>query len=74
MSKARALFTDSYNSLWHVLFGISAYYFWFIAVAFILYQLIDPFDKNIMIDLSEFLIGYIGITVVILGAMNPPAL
>ena len=54
----RLLFTDGLNSAWHVVFGILAVDFWWITPLFILYQLQDPFEKNIVVDLSEFAIGY----------------
>jgi len=55
----RNIFNDGYNSLWHFLFGILAYYYWIVIVIFIAYQLIDPFEKNVLIDLIEFFIGYV---------------
>ena len=54
----RLLFTDGANSAWHVIFGIVAVWFWWITPLFVLYQLQDPFEKNILIDLSEFAIGW----------------
>jgi hypothetical protein len=63
---SRSLFTDGLNSMWHVVFGIGGVYFWPIVVVFILYQLKDPYEENILIDILEFMIGYM-ITVVIVG-------
>lgn len=54
----RPLFTDGMNSFWHVAFGFIAIYFWWITPLFILYQLKDPFEKNILVDLAEFVVGY----------------
>ena len=54
----RNIFNDGYNSLWHFLFGILAYHYWIVIVIFIAYQLIDPFEENVLIDLIEFFIGY----------------
>jgi len=55
----RNLFTDGWNSLWHFVFGCIGYYFLPVVVLFILYQLKDPFEKNITVDLAEFLLGYL---------------
>ena len=54
----RLLFTDKWNSFWHVFFGMLSVRYQIIIPAFILYQLIDWHDKNMMCDLSEFFIGY----------------
>ena len=63
---SRPLFTDGLNSMWHVFFGILGVYFWPIIVVFLLYQLKDPYEANVIIDILEFMIGYIT-TVVIIG-------
>jgi len=55
----RRLFTDGWNSFWHVFFGCIGYYLWPVVVLFILYQLKDPFEINITVDLTEFLVGYL---------------
>ena len=55
---ARPLFADGWNSFWHVAFGLLAAWYWPIAVFFALYQLYNPFEKNIVIDFSEFFVGY----------------
>lgn len=54
----RLLFTDKWNSFWHLFFGMLAVRYQIIVPAFILYQLIDWHDKNMMCDLSEFFIGF----------------
>ena len=54
----RRLFTDGMNSFWHVAFGVLAVWVWWITPLFIIYQLKDPFEKNILVDLSEFAVGY----------------
>jgi hypothetical protein len=54
----RKLFNDGYNSLWHFLFGILAYHYWIVIVIFVSYQLMDPTEENVLIDLTEFFIGY----------------
>lgn len=53
----RALFTDSWNSFWHFLFGVVGGYAWFVAPCFVLYQLVF-YDKNSYIDVCEFACGY----------------
>lgn len=58
MEKPRQLFTDGWNSFWHFVFGFIALYNIVISVLFILYQLYDYNDKNLFVDLFEFLIGY----------------
>jgi hypothetical protein len=53
----RQLFTDGINSFWHLFFGLAAAWFWWIAPLFVLYQLKDPYEKNILVDLTEFAVG-----------------
>jgi len=55
----RSLFTDGWNSFWHVFFGCIGYYSLPVVVLFVLYQLKDPFETNITVDLTEFLVGYL---------------
>jgi hypothetical protein len=55
----RPLFTDGWNSMWHFIFGVLAIYVPFIIPVFVLYQVIDWYDENMMIDLLEFFIGYV---------------
>ena len=54
----RDLFTDGWNSFWHFVFGLLGFYSPFVTILFVLYQLKDPFETNITIDLTEFLIGF----------------
>jgi hypothetical protein len=63
--KSRAIFTDGWNSFWHVFFGIVSIRFNIIIPIFIIYQLIHLYDKNLFIDISEFFIGIFGIYVLI---------
>jgi hypothetical protein len=58
MKKSRKLFTDGYNSFWHVCFGILSLRFAVIIPNFMIYQLIDYADANLFIDLGEFFIGF----------------
>lgn len=62
--KSRELFTDGWNSLWHVIFGALSIRFLFIIPIFVIYQLIHYQDKNLFIDLIEFFIGFIGISII----------
>jgi hypothetical protein len=55
--KPRPIFTDRWNSFWHVFLGILSYQFWIIIPMFIIYQLIDFYDKNLWVDILEFFIG-----------------
>lgn len=65
--KMRALFSDNYNSLFHFIFGIMSYKYVFIVPIMLLYQQSERLilcylgskDSNILIDLSEFFIGYL---------------
>jgi len=54
----RFVFTDGWNSSWHVLFGMMAYYNLFIILLFAYYQFILKYDFNSAIDFAEFLAGY----------------
>ncbi len=55
----RRLFTDCWNSFWHIIFGVFAVKIRIVVPLFILYQLIDQDDHNVFIDLLEFVYGYI---------------
>lgn len=55
---ARPLFTDGWNSFWHFFFGFIALKYEWIIPVFILYQLYDYYDKNILVDIAEFFVGY----------------
>ena len=54
----RLLFIDGWNSFWHFVFGCLSVFFWQIIPIFSAYQLLDPFEKNILVDFSEFFLGY----------------
>jgi hypothetical protein len=54
----RDLFADGWNSFWHVVFGMIGGVYPAVLILFILYQLIDPFEENVWIDITEGLIGY----------------
>lgn len=55
----RRFFTDSWNSLWHFVFGVLAIKFKLFVPLFIFYQCIDISEENIFVDIWEFLIGYV---------------
>ena len=57
--KSRPLFTDGWNSFWHFIFGILSVHFVYIMPFFVIYQLIDINDKNLFVDLIEYIIGFI---------------
>jgi hypothetical protein len=57
--RSRYIFTDGWNSFYHLMFGIFAYYDILIIFFFICYQFIDIHDKNLLVDIIEFFIGYI---------------
>ena len=53
----RPLFTDGFNSVGHVLFGVlSKWWLWFVPIFFI-YQILDYDDVNLSVDIAEYLIG-----------------
>ena len=54
----RDMFQDGWNSLWHVIFGILAYWFPLVAVIFVLYQLVQG-TPNDLIDVMEFAVGFL---------------
>ena len=54
----RFVFTDGWNSSWHVLFGMMSYYNLFGILLFAYYQFILKYDYNSAIDFAEFLVGY----------------
>jgi len=58
-SKSRPLFTDGVNSFFHFIFGVFAIRYSILIPLFISYQLLDPEDVNIFVDINEFIIGYI---------------
>lgn len=55
----RRLFTDYWNSFWHIAFGLFATKFKMLVPAFLFYQFLDMTDINIFVDIIEFLCGYI---------------
>ena len=54
----RLIFSDSWNSLWHVVFGFLAVRLWWIMPIFLIYQFILKYDENSVIDTAEFFVGY----------------
>ena len=54
----RLLFVDGWNSFWHFVFGCSSVFCWQIIPIFSTYQFLDPFEKNILVDFSEFFLGH----------------
>lgn len=48
--------------MWHFIFGCVAVYLWFVTPLFFAYQLIERTQKNTLVDLSEFFIGYVATT------------
>lgn len=66
MDVPRHLFTDGFNSFWHFFFGITAIKYKWIIPLFIIYQLYDYKDKNLFVDITEFLLGYLVIYLIII--------
>ena len=57
--KPRLLFTDNWNSFWHIIIGIFSVKIPILVPIFIFYQLADQSEINVFIDLLEFTYGYI---------------
>jgi len=55
----RDLFTDDWNSFWHVVFGFLGSFYTPILFIFIFYQLVDPLETNMQIDIFEGMIGFL---------------
>jgi hypothetical protein len=55
----RRLFTDNWNSFWHIAFGVIAVKLQLFVPLFIFYQFLDLTDINVFVDIIEFLCGYI---------------
>jgi hypothetical protein len=58
-AKPRPLFTDCWNSYWHIIIGVFAVKLKFLVPIFIFYQFIDKTEINVFVDILEFLWGYI---------------
>ncbi len=67
--KMRGVYTDGWNSFWHIVFGILASKFpKLIITLFMAYQLYDNQETNVVIDIAEFMYGYVvGIGLLIIG-------
>lgn len=61
-NRMRGLFTDGYNSMWHFIFGASSFYFTPITIIFVSYQFLVHFNSNTWIDLLEFVLGFLTVT------------
>jgi len=55
----RYIGADGWNSFWHFFFGIIAVKLHILVPLFIIYQVLDIYDKNMIIDIVEFFIGFI---------------
>lgn len=53
----RHIGVDGWNSFWHIVLGIVAVKINLLIPLFILYQLLDIYGKNTMVDILEFFIG-----------------
>jgi len=61
MKTRRNLFTDGWNSFWHLFFGVLAIGMPPLMPNFIIYQLIYYRDVNLFVDLGEFFIGFVAL-------------
>jgi hypothetical protein len=58
--KPRGLYTDGWNSFWHIVFGILASKYPRVVMLFFLgYQLFDQEELNVCVDIVEFMYGFI---------------
>ena len=58
--KPRGLYTDGWNSFWHIAFGILASRFpRIIVLLFMAYQLFDTQELNVCVDIIEFMYGFV---------------
>ena len=55
----RHIGVDGWNSFWHIVFGILAVKIHILIPLFIIYQLLDISNKNTMVDILEFFIGFV---------------
>jgi len=70
----RDLFTDGWNSAWHFIFGFMGAFYYPILSVFIVYQMIDPLEHNMLIDIFEGMIGYtVGIYFILLNRLRHQA-
>ena len=61
----RPIFTDKWNSFWHVVIGEFAFFFPAIIPSFLVYQALQG-TPNDFIDVMEFVVGY-----AIVGLITP---
>lgn len=54
----RRLFTDNWNSFWHIALGVMAIKFKLLVPLFVFYQFLDVGEINVFVDIVEFLCGY----------------
>jgi len=52
------LFTDNWNSFWHIALGVMAIKFKLLVPLFVFYQFLDVGEINVFVDIVEFLCGY----------------
>lgn len=55
----RDLFTDKWNSFWHFIFGFLGSFYRPVLDVFITYQMVDPLEHNMLIDIYEGMIGFV---------------
>jgi hypothetical protein len=55
----RDLFTDGWNSFWHFIFGFLGAFYHPVLSVFIVYQMIDPLEHNMLIDIFEGMVGFV---------------
>ena len=66
--KCRHPFTDGWNSFWHVALGAWCLRWPILAPGFVWYQLWDPWESNVWIDVFKFLAGFCVMLIGTIGA------
>jgi len=53
------MFTDGWNSVWHVVIGFLALKYPIFVSVFIVYQFLNIYEVNVFVDILEFLAGHL---------------
>ena len=53
------MFTDGWNSAWHLAFGYLAVQYPLFVSLFIVYQFLNIYEVNVFVDVLEFVAGHL---------------
>ena len=53
------MFTDGWNSAWHLVFGYLAVRYPLFVSLFIVYQFLNIYEVNVFVDVLEFVAGHL---------------